>query len=382
MKDKYRKIAAHKIFTGNKVRPWIHNGFVVFDQEGRVVEVSNDNAIASQPHSTEYYNGIMVPGLVNAHLHLELSHLKGKISKGKGLASFVSQMTNLHRDSENYTIQATKAIEYYDKQMAANGVVLAADIVNSDITIATKQKSNIHYINFIEMFGLREDVADQQIDYAKSLYNLFSKAGLKTHFAPHSTYSISYKIYEAIKDLLKDETITTIHFLEGREEQALFSGVNNEFAKILRNISHNLPYSSYKSLYLFLTNLISVNINLLLVHNTFITEELAEKLVNNFPNLYFVLNPTSNMYVENTLPPEFLIKKYPDKILIGTDSLATNYSLDIKKEILLLHNTMDVDLTPLLFAATINGAKALGQDKYFGSFEVGKKPGWTIIELS
>ena len=97
--------------------------------------------------------------------------------------------------------------------------------------------------------------------------------------------------------------------------------------------------------------------------------------------LSFCLCPNANLYIENTLPPVEMLIKNNCSITLGTDSIASNWSLNILDEMKTLQNHFSfLSLEKLLQWATVNGARALQMDKIFGSFEKGKKPGIVLIE--
>ncbi len=83
----------------------------------------------------EHFNGVIVPGFVNAHCHLELSHLKNKIEPGNGLVAFLKDVIEI-RDKEKKDVQ--KAIQAADKEMWKNGIVAVGDISNTDATAKIK----------------------------------------------------------------------------------------------------------------------------------------------------------------------------------------------------------------------------------------------------
>ena len=103
-----------------------------------------------ESESVEFYNGIIIPGFVNCHCHLELSHLKGAISRGTGLGGFLVELQNIRKSSPETIISAaTKA----DKAMYDEGIVLCADICNNSLTFSIKKKSRISYLNLLEVFA-------------------------------------------------------------------------------------------------------------------------------------------------------------------------------------------------------------------------------------
>ena len=120
---------------------------------------------------------------------------------------------------------------------------------------------------------------------------------------------------------------------------------------------------------------------LLLVHNNFTTLDDLDRLGPDTTRLWWALCPASNAYISGTSPNEFLIRRFPERICIGTDSLASNDRLSVLEELKILQSALpDLDLRVLLRAACHNGAEALGMDGSLGSFEKGKRPGVNLIQ--
>ena len=88
-----RKIAATYIFTGDQ--PPIKNGIVTCSPDGTITRISGPHQKITEQQELEYYSGILVPGFVNTHCHLELSHLKGKIEEKTGIGGFVAKINQL-----------------------------------------------------------------------------------------------------------------------------------------------------------------------------------------------------------------------------------------------------------------------------------------------
>src|SRR6201996_8515553 len=112
----------------------IKNGVVTVDDTGTIISVADHHPPDSKG-KIEQFKGIICPGFINAHCHLELSHLKNKIPPGDGLISFIKSIQSI-RNTENSNISeaATKA----DQEMYENGIVAVGDICNSNITIPVK----------------------------------------------------------------------------------------------------------------------------------------------------------------------------------------------------------------------------------------------------
>jgi cytosine/adenosine deaminase-related metal-dependent hydrolase len=119
--------------------------------------------------------------------------------------------------------------------------------------------------------------------------------------------------------------------------------------------------------------------NLILVHNTFADTEIIEQVLKR-GNTYWCLCPGSNLYIEDKLPPVYMLKEAGCDIVTGTDSLASGDKLSILGELKILQENFPLlSLEDLIGWATLNGARALGETKNYGSIEPGKKPGLLLL---
>ena len=376
-----RKIAATYIFPGNQ-KP-IKNGILICDDDGTIIEiVDNKNGITEEA-GLEYYSGVLVPGFINTHCHLELSHLHNKIEEKTGIGGFVGKINTL-RNEDFGNIE--KAIEIADRKMFAAGISAVGDISNSTLSIATKLKSKLYYHTFVESFGFSSSRAEKAFDYANFNFSEFDENNLSASIVPHSPYSVSEPLFEKIeKSALKRKSILTIHNQESRAEAQFFKNGSGEIANHIQNnleidISHWQP-TGRSSLTSVLKFLPSEN-QLILVHNTFTEKTDLDELKKSrsLENTFFALCTNSNLYIENQLPPITMFRNEELNICLGTDSLASNHQLSILAEMVTIQqNFADIDLEELLIWGTLNGAKALGMENHFGSFAPGKKPGVNLI---
>ena len=124
-------------------------------------------------------------------------------------------------------------------------------------------------------------------------------------------------------------------------------------------------------------------ISVILVHNTFTTQADIEFVQNQKSNqlVSYCICINANQYIEKALPPIEMLIKNGCNIILGTDSIASNYSLDMVEEMKTIQtNFPEVSLEQMLGWATLNGAEALGMGGEIGSFEKGKKPGVVLLE--
>ena len=376
-----RKIAATYIFPGNQ--PPIKNGILTCSTDGTIVDISGSNEKITELSGLEFYSGILVPGFVNAHCHLELSHLKGKIDEKTGIGGFIGKINQLRNQETEKTV---KAIQVADRKMWAAGTAAVGDISNSTLTLETKKNSNIFYHTFIESFGFHPARAERAFDYAQFVQFQFKEKGLINCIVPHSPYSVSKPLFEKIKEnAIIEKSILTIHNQESKCESEFFAEGTGAIANHLTNnlgidISHWEAIG--KSSLISILEYLPKENQLLLVHNTITEKEDLEELkkIRSLDNTFFVLCPNSNLYIENQLPPVLMFHEENLNICLGTDSLASNHELSVLAEMITLQlHFPEIRLEELFRWASLNGAKALQIDDNFGSFEVGKNPGVNLI---
>ena len=137
----YRKFTANNIFTGHTLLPQGH--VLITDENGAFVDIVLQKDAGDD---IETYNGILTPGFVNAHCHLELSHLKGLIPEKAGLVEFVFKIITERHFAE---AEILAAIETAENEMLQNGIVAVGDICNNALTIAQKQSQRLRLLSIV-----------------------------------------------------------------------------------------------------------------------------------------------------------------------------------------------------------------------------------------
>lgn len=374
-----RKIAAHYIITGNGDP--VKNGIISIDNTGKVLDISQSSQNLQEVSGLEFYSGILVPGFVNTHCHLELSHLKGKIRQKTGLPGFVSQINQLRKADEN---EIFAAAEKADKKMWHNGIAAVGDISNTNHSFLKKSKSQISYHTFLEIFTTNPDLVNQKYETALKLEKELEAKRLSSSIVPHAPYSVTPAMFELIKKhCLEKKKSLSIHNQETPSENDLYQTKSGELFDAFTNFGvdfNALPQTGKSSLESIMGQMPKQN-KTILVHNTFTKEEDIEKATAYFEDLYWCMCPNANLYIENSLPNIPLFYQKKQKICVGTDSLASNHQLSIFEELKVIHhNFPEIPFYKLIEWGTINGAKALGIDNKFGSFENGKTPGVNLIK--
>ncbi len=358
------------------------NNVLITDEKG-VIEniVEEENA----GDDIEIFKGLISPGFINCHCHLELSHMKNVIESGTGLVEFLIKVVSL-RSADKKEIEAT--IQTADEEMYNAGIVAVGDISNTNNSVRTKLQSKIHYQNFIEVLGFSEERAKIILESYTSVYKAFCNAGFYEHTSvvPHAPYTISSAMFDLINDLSKGK-IVSIHNQESIAENELYKTKTGDFLKLYDHLNINMDFfhSYNKSSLQSYLPLLNKPKQLLLIHNTYTGQtdiDFAFEQSNKFnQQLFWCLCPNANLYIENRLPPAELLKQNNCSIVLGTDSYSSNWSLNILDEIKTLQKEFSsFKLEELLQWATLNGANALKIQDTFGSFEKGKKPGILLIE--
>ena len=379
----YRKFKADHVFDGYRIHE--ENKVVITDESGKIEGIVDEEEAGND---IQTFKGILSPGLINCHCHLELSHLKNVIPPHTGLIEFLcSVVTKRGFAPEVVQDEITKA----EKEMYDNGIVAVGDIGNTADTAATKSKSKIRWQNFVEVLGFTDEKADENIRHYESVVSAIDKElqtstiRHRTNIVPHAPYSISPKTFTLINQLTRNQVIS-IHNQEHPAEDVLYKTGGGEYLKLFRIFGINeSPFpvtslSSIRSVLPYFNN----GQTIFLIHNTFMPEEdvqfAMDYATKNGLTLIWCLCINANLYIENKVPPVEMLMKNNCPLVLGTDSYSSNWQLSIAKEIkAITEHFPSLSLETILQWATINGARALKWDDELGSFEKGKRPGVVLL---
>lgn len=375
---RYRKLKGSKLFTGYE-----------FLDEDNVLIVEENNTVqdivpaAEAGDNVEQVKGILVPGMINCHCHIELSHMKNIIPPGTGLVDFLLAVVR-NRNMDVEIIQTH--IDAAEKEMYRNGIAGVADICNTTHAIETKKNSHIRWHNLIEVINMHDANVEKQLAYYTDILQAYRQLENNSVITPHAPYTVSTKTFEAINTATAGQIIS-IHNEETAAENELFQTGKGGFLKLYAHFGMNqspFAISGTTSLQTYLPHFTNGQ-TILLVHNTFITEAdilFAQQYAAAYGlQIVYCLCPNANIYIENTLPPVDLLLKHDCPIVLGTDSYSSNWQLNMASEIkTLLQHFPQVPLATVLQWATINGAKALRWQNELGSFEKGKQPGVVVLD--
>ncbi len=411
-----RKYSADFIFPVSS-EP-IKSGVIVTDEKGKILKI--DSRENHDEADLEIYPGVIVPGFINAHCHLELSHMKGVASTGTGLLPFLHTVVNYRDVSQE---QIDEAIARADNEMYDAGIVAVGDISNKTDTAIVKKQSKIRYYTFVEMFDfLKDDWAQKTFDdYYKVFEQQPSENGHRKSCVPHAPYTVSKKLFRLINEANRsNEPLTiSIHNQETPYEDEFFLTKTGDFLRFYEDF--RIPVEEFQptgkqSIYYALEHL-DPGHRILFVHNTMTKpneiyaalnwsanagesgnknqesriknqETIAnsqQPTANSQPpttNCFWATCPNANLYIENQLPNYRHFIETGAKVCIGTDSLTSNWQLSVLEEMKTIARFQSyVPFETLLRWATLNGAEALGFDNEIGSLDTGKTPGLNLLSL-
>lgn len=371
-----KKFSAQYIFDGKKL---LQNAILEVGDDGRIVSLTSDALNTREVNSLQMHSGIILPGLINMHQHLELAALQGAIPQGIGLPDFIKGMADLRSSGTLHDAGLEKS-RALDAIMYAQGIQAVLDISNTVDTIEIKKTSQIYYHTMLEIFGVRPVDASTIWSSAQQMLTCFSKSGLAAGISPHSLYALSQLLFNKLQ--LKPEALYSVHFMESVHEKEWLQKGSGKLGMLLQEKSEVLSQPKFHYLISWLRDIAKAS-RLVMVHNTCVDREIVELLFDNLnrQELYFCLCPQSNMYIENTLPNLDLLRKSGANIVIGTDSLASNSSTFFIDELKLLQRfNSNLSVVEMLTWSTSNAAGALGLSYLLGSFVPNSKPGVVLLE--
>ena len=375
----FLKFQADTIFTGTEALS--SNHVLITDTQGKIINIVDEQFAGED---VQKFKGIISPGFINCHCHLELSHLKNKIPEQTGMVDFILNILQ-KRNAPEEIIQ--QAIEEAENEMIENGIVAVGDICNTTHSLNQKLKNNLYYHNFIEVSGFVPSKAKERFNEGMKVFESFQEIyPNQTSLVPHAPYSVSENLFQLIQEQSSNQ-ILSIHNQESEAENEFFLSKSGDFIRLYQELGIDLSFFSptKKTSLSSCINYLKNASKTILVHDVFINKSDIELTkicsLESKTQFYLCCCVLANRYISSRMPDEFIFQNNLDDIVIGTDSLASNQSLNILSEIKSIKQAYPhVSEFKLLQSATYNGAVALNIEHQFGSLQKGKQPGVILIE--
>ena len=381
--DAVRVLTADLVFPGEGDA--IRDGAVVVDAGGFVRDVGRAADLLPRHAGApvERYAGLLSPGLVNAHTHVELSHLRGKIPGGEGFMPWVERF--LIARAEATEDEVPTAIEAGVRELAASGTVAIGDVTNALGAVHALARAGMGGAIFHEVFGYDRARATARLaglaGERGEVVGAWPTSDLSYSPAPHTLYTTHPDVVRAALRVARDDgAITTVHLAEhGAEREFLERGAGPTMAFAARLgidlASFPIPRMSPIA---YARELGVLAPRTLLAHLTTATRGELDDVAASGASV--VLCPRSNLYIEVRLPPVRDVLAAGILPALGTDSLASNTTLDVLAEARAVSERFpQIAAHEVWRMATSNGAAALGRAD-LGRFAAGTRPGVLFLE--
>lgn len=364
-----RRIQAEWVFTGGQAA--LHRAVVVVDDSGQILDIETQPTAPAD----ESLPGWLVPGFINAHCHLELSWMHGKIPEHTGLDGFLQQLTRIRQESE---AQRQQSMLDADATMWASGIQAVIDISNGNSSFAVKAQSPIQYYTLIERFGWKPEVAEEALHSGDSLLRQLHSEGLSGNMCLHAPYSASKPLMQGMRERFESGGgLYSIHFQESMAERDLFERHSGAMMERLQawGLEPERLLPKPCTAWDYISPSIPESGPILLIHNTFSSPSDLQHLLE--PDRVMQgFCPVANRYIENALPDVPALIGENRRFVLGTDSLASNYRLNMIDELRVLSEAYPhIAAERWVDAATAHGSSLIPEWQNLGKIALGTRPG-------
>ena len=321
-------------------------------------------------------NSIIIPGFVNAHIHLELNWVNQLLQPFSDFPSWLQQIIELKKNNNEKKMIRDSVVESLSSSIAS-GVTTIGQISSYDgEDVQEIKNSKIRCAYFFEIANSKLKMAS--LKKLKTKYKSIDGSLINFKLFPHSIYSLDtenlIKIFK-IADNLKIGL--GIHLSESKDEVKFIKGLKNKFDDKIFQLLVNKPLilrnKNFTPLgYLKNLNLLNQNPTLIHMNNLSVNDRLDIEEY----DLPITICPRSNLFLNEKMPDlKFLINRH--NIGLGTDGLSSNHSLNFLDEIRFLYLISKEILKNktaerIIEIATLGGAKCLNLEEQIGTIENGK----------
>jgi len=364
-----RVVAAPWVLPGPELPP-VADGAVAL-QGDRVVEVGSRAALEARHGRARRVDAVLLPALVNAHLHLELGHLAGRVPGGHGLVPWIQALVAAR--ARGGAIE--EGMERGAAALRAAGVAAVGDVTNGLTSGRPLAREGLVGTLFHEVYGFTEARAEEALRLAREVRGRLGHPGpgLRVVPSPHAVYST----HPATAAALLAAGPASIHLAEVPEERWFVAEARGPFAELVLRLGVEPG-----SLRPFARSPVaavapSLHAGSLVVHAVDVDDEDLALLRDSGATV--VLCPRSNRHISGRLPdlPRLVAAGIP--LAVGTDSLASSPSLSPLEELAVLREAFPAVAPGRVAALLWNGA-AVGAPGV-GRLAPGSRPGVLALPL-
>jgi len=356
--------------------PPIRDGWLAIDR-GRIVATGRP-APGDTQHEVDLGEVAVLPGLVNAHTHLELSYLRDQVSPASDFVSWIREVVAARRQRPDpKSAEIMGAVEAAIAESLACGTAIVGDISNTLVTFAPLASSPLAAVVFYELIRFAAEGADRAVaEAARLLDALVPTEIVRAGLAAHAPYSVAPLMFRAIRAAARRDPLApcSVHLSESAEEVEFIRTGTGPWRAFLEDVKAWDPgwIAPGGSPVQFLEDCGFLDARVLAVHGVQMTPEDLKRLEARGATL--VTCPRSNGHTGAGAPPLEDFYASGVRVAIGTDSLASAPDLNVFAELATMRALApSIPATSLLESATWQGARALGFDGEFGTIEPGKR---------
>jgi aminodeoxyfutalosine deaminase len=365
--------------------PPIADAALVVDEKGTVMDVGPAGEVLPRHAggAVTRVEGIAFPGLVNAHAHLELSAMRGKVAGSRGFVTWVDSLLSLR--VEHSPEEDAEAIDAAVDDLHRFATIAVGDVTNSLAAVSALARRGIAGWAFHEVFGQDRDAVLRRVRGLSAelaeRHVRWPSTDLEYAPAPHTLYTTHPEAVQALVEAALDRGgRTTLHLAEHAGERRAVEQGDGPVVEWFERRTKSKPAWPKKSLFDHAASVGALREGVLLVHLTEARPDELARIAESGASA--VLCPRSNLFIEAKLPPLLAVLAAGLEPALGTDSLASNTSLDVLAEAKALRDRFpSVEPWLLVKMATWNGARALGRND-LGRIARGARPGIYAIEGS
>ena len=366
-------------------QPPIKNGCVlVVDDHIAAVETFSDSLdLPTGCRTIDLSNAAIVPGLVNAHTHLEFSQLRQPLGQsGIKFTDWVRLVVSQRADANQDDLKSKhRAIVKGIQESFQAGVWAVGDIatdpVDENAYLADEHQTPIHTTVFLEQLGRKQELLQQQSSQMDIhlLKNDLVPESFACGASPHATYSVAWDLLDQICAAAKQhQSPVAMHIAETMAERQLCESLTGDFVDLLQDFGVWDPESFVprRSIKAFLGRLSQASRSLVVHGNYLDSSELD--LVQRNENMSVVFCPRTHQFFQHTPYPLQEMLKRQINVAVGTDSRASNPDLNLFADLQLVAKDFPaLSAMEVLKLGTANGALALGLESRLGTLSVGKQ---------
>jgi aminodeoxyfutalosine deaminase len=366
-------------------QPPIRDGWLRTDR-GRIVAFGHTRpGDFTASDETDLGEVAVLPGLVNAHTHLELSWMRGRIPETGDFDAWIRRVIELKNESARHGENLAAAVDEAIREARAFGTVLVGDITNTLATSRPLQEHAMAAIVFHELLGFRGEDAASLMQQATARLDGEPASDLVRHaLAPHAPYSVSPALFGLIRAALQHAPFarSSVHLGESAAEIEFLKHGTGPWRAGLEKMGKWDPswVSPRSGPVEYLDRMGFLDDRVLVVHGVHLTAAELQRLA--AIGVTLVTCPRGNMLTGAGEPPIEDFFASGVRVAVGTDSLASVPDLNLFSELEEMRRLAPaLPARVLLESATINGARALGFEPDFGTIDSGKRDALITVQL-